>query len=243
MTFILIHGSWHNGMVWHKVETRLRQLGRLVYAPTLQGFESRQAPPGKDIGLSTHIQQIVELIARQEIGQAILVGHSYAGLVISGVAEAVPERVRQLVYLDAFIPADNQSLFDLLGPETEANMRASLVDAAGRTRADGAIDVWLWPPSDPGAYGVSDPTDVAWLQERLVATPVRTFEERVRVKSAAAQALPHAFIRCTEFAFLEPYERQARSLGWPVFRIRAGHDAMITVPDDLTAILVQIAEA
>lgn len=243
MTFLLIHGSWHNGSVWHKVEARLKRAGRAVYAPTLTGFESIHIPASKDIGLYTHIHDIVQLIAREDITDAILVGHSYSGLVITGVAEVAPERVRKLVYLDAFIPEDNQSLFDLLGSETEARMRVTLTDAAGRTQADGASDVWLWPPGDPQAYGVTDPADVTWLKERMVHTPVLTFEERVRVGNPIARMIPRYFIRCTEFAFLEAHERQAQSLGWPVFRVRTGHDAMMTTPDELTSILLQIAGA
>lgn len=242
MTFILLHGSWHTGAAWHKVERLLAQRGHTVYAPTLSGFESRDKPAGKNIGLQTHIRDVGHLIEANHLDQTLLVGHSYSGLVITGVAEVVPDKIAGLVFLDAFIPGDNQSLFDLLGAESEVGMRAGLVNAEGKSRAGGAEDVWLLPPGDAAFYlGDAPAEDVAWLTERLVYTPVLTFEEKVRVANPAALTLPHSFIRCTEFPYLARYEDQARAAGWPCFQVRAGHDAMLTAPKAVAQTLLTIA--
>ena len=241
MTFILIHGSWHNGSSWHKVENILNRNGVTVYAPTLSGMESIDNPPGKEIGLNVHINDIVDIIEKDHHEDVILVGHSYSGLVITGVAELLPDRVSKLVFLDAFIPENNQSLFDLLGPKSEEGMRATLVDADGKSKGDGADEVWLFPPRDP-AYYLGDATeeDTTWLKERLVFTPVLTFEEKVSVRNPDAQSIPKYFIRCTEFPPLEVYAQKAQSTGWEVFRIRSGHDAMITEPEALSDVLLEI---
>ncbi len=243
MIFVLIHGSWHNGSAWYKVEHLLKQQGATVYTPTLTGMESFQHPASKDIGLTVHIQDIVRLIRENKLENVTLVGHSYGGFILTGVAELVPDKISKLVYLDAFIPADNQSLFDLMSQETIDGMRASLVNAEGKSKQDGAEEVWLLPPGEPQGYGVVDPEDVAWLKPRMVYTPVLTFEERVTIKNSAAQAIARYFIRCTEFEFLAPEEQKARKAGWPMFSIKTGHDAMITQPEKLTDILQQIARS
>ena len=241
MIFILIHGSWHNGSVWYKVEHLLKQQGTTVYTPTLTGMESFQQPASKDIGLAIHIQDIVHLIQENILENVILVGHSYSGLVLTGVAELIPDKLDKLIYLDAFIADDNQSLFDLMSQETIDGMRSSLVNAEGKGKQDGAEEVWLLPPGEPQGYGVVVPEDVAWLQEHMVYTPVLTFEERVTVKNPAAQAVAKYFIRCTEFEYLAPHEYKAKEAGWPVFQIEAGHDAMLIKPKELADILLQIA--
>ena len=233
MIFILIHGSWHNGSAWYKVENLLKQQGATVYTPTPTGMESFQHPASKDIGLTVHIQDIVRLVQENQLENVILVGHSYGGFILTGVAELIPDKISKLVYLDAFIPDDNQSLFDLMSQETRDGMQSSLVNAEGKGKQDGAEEVWLLPPGEPQGYGVVVPEDVAWLQKHMVYTPVLTFEERVSVKNSVAQAIPRYFIRCTEFEFLAPFEHRAKQAGWPVFQIEAGHDAMIIQPGHL----------
>ena len=240
MALILIHGSWHNGAVWQKVERLLATANIPTFAPTLSGFASRHAPAGQDVGLALHIHDIVTLIQNQHLMDVTLVGHSYAGFVITGVAERIPERITAMVYLDAFIPADNQSLSDLQSPEALARWQTALVDASGRSRADGASDVWLLPPGAPQDFGVADPADIAWLGEQMVYTPMLTFTERVRVSNPRARLLPRYFIRCADFPYLADEEHKAEVLGWPIYRIPTGHDAMVTAPSAVAGILAQV---
>ena len=112
---VLVHGSWHNGTAWRELQAVLDGKDVVSYAPTLTGFDSLATPAGPDIGLHTHIRDIIGLIQSRSLDDVILVGHSYAGLVIAGVAEEIPDKVAALVFLDAFIPDDKQSLFDILG--------------------------------------------------------------------------------------------------------------------------------
>ena len=242
MTYILIHGSWHNGQVWRKVEPLLQMGGSAVYAPSLSGMSSIQQPATPDIGLYTHIRDIVRLIKEANLQDVILVGHSYGGFVISGVAELMPERVAQLVYLDAFVPQDNHSLFDYLPSQAVEHMRSVLVDAAGKSQAEGATAVWLIPPSDPADYGVIDPADVAWLRDEMVYTPIATFEEKLRVQNTAVSTIPAAYIRCTGYDFFDEHMNRAEELNWTVFQMQTGHDAMVNEPGQLVEILLTITE-
>ncbi len=245
MTYILIHGSWHTGEGWYKVEKILAEQGRVVFTPTLSGMESKENPGGPEVGLTTHINDVIRLIKTNDLTEVILVGHSYSGLVITGVADQLPERVSQLVYLDAFIPDNDQSLFDMMGPESAEGMQAGLVNAAGQSKADGATEVWLLPPGDARFYlgDDADEAEVAWLQTRLVYKPVLTFEEKLHLEQpSAVQATPSAFIRCTRFPYLAAQADKARALGWPVFEVESGHDAMLTAPEAVSEVLLQIGQ-
>ena len=242
-TYILIHGSWHTGEVWHKVEKILTGNGATVYTPTLSGMESIENPGGPDVGLNTHIQDIVRLIEAGDLSNVTLVGHSYSGLVATSVADLLPGRVGKLVYLDAFIPDNNQSLFDIMGPESEVGMRDGLVNAQGQSKADGANEVWLLPPGDAAFYlgKDADPDTVTWLQERLVYKPVKTFAEKVQLCDIdAVRAIPSVHIQCTKFPYLSWVADKARDLGWSVHEIDSGHDAMVTAPEAVAEILLQV---
>ena len=244
-TFILIHGSWHNGEAWHKVERILLESGAIVYAPTLSGMESKQNPGGPEVGLNRHIHDIVQLIQDHQLTDVVLVGHSYSGLIITSVADLLPHNVSRLVYLDAFIPENQQSLFDILGAESEANMRAGLVNAQGQSKAEGADKVWLLPPGDAEFYlgETAAPEDVAWLRERLVYKPVETFAEKVILQyEATVRAIPSFYIQCTEFPYLAWVADKAKALGWPVHQVTAGHDAMLVAPEQVAKLLLEIGE-
>ena len=246
MTFILIHGSWHNASTWEKVVPLLQDAGADVHAPSLTGMESKEYPGGPEVNLTTHIDDIVELITRENLSDVILVGHSYGGFVITGVADRLPDRVAAMVYLDAFIPEDGQSLFDITGPESEAGMRASLVDEDGRTLADGAERAWLIPPGDARNYldADVDPALAEWLQERLVCKPVETFAEKLHIGDVnRVRAIPSFHIECTQFDYLAWVADKARGLDWPVHQIDSSHDAMLTQPAEVVRILLEIQES
>jgi pimeloyl-ACP methyl ester carboxylesterase len=236
--FVLVHGSWHDGAVWHRVAARLRHQGRRTYAPTLTGMDASAPPAGSDVGLETHIADVVNLLEREDLHDAILVGHSYAGFVIAAAADRARGRLAALVYLDAFIPADGESLYDL-NPGLEERLALSLTDERGRTRGRGAAKVWLLPPGDPAGFGVDDPEDQRWLRDgHMPPTPELTFREPVRLNGNHL-AIPAVFARCTRFGLAGP-EARARQHGYTIHRIDAGHDAMLTHPDQVAALLLSI---
>ena len=146
-TFVLVHGAWHGGWCYKRVSERLRAEGHLVFTPTNTGLGERSHLYHREIDLEVHITDILNVIKWEEIDDFVLVGHSYGGMIITGVADRVPEKVRRLVYLDAFVPQDGQSIFDLLGPQIKAGFEEA---------ADAFGDGWRVPSSDPEAERKTD---------------------------------------------------------------------------------------
>jgi pimeloyl-ACP methyl ester carboxylesterase len=221
-TFVLVHGSFHGGWCWQKVAPLLRRSGHEVYTPTLTGLGERHHLATPQSGLELHIQDILQVIEYEDLHNVILVGHSYAGLVNTSVAEHIPERLARLIYLDAFIPHDGQNAFDLMpGMEGQWTQLAA-------SQGDG----WRVPPMSPAALGITKPADVAWVQARLTPMPLLTHQQRVHLTSSQARQLPRTYVLCTQLGF-QASAREAKSLGWDYFQLEIGHDAMITVPNEL----------
>ena len=233
-TFVLVHGAWHGGWCWQLVRERLEAAGHRVVTPTLTGLGDRCHLAARDTGLDTHVTDVVSTIRFEDLRDVVLVGHSYAGQVISGVASAVSDRVRQLIFHDAFVPEDGQSALDLLPPPVAAHF----VESA-RTDGDG----WLMPRRPLAALGVTDERARAWLEPRLVPHPLRTYQDGARV-GGGIRSIPSGFVECTGWAgVFAPHAAKARDLGWPVRRIAADHEALATAPAPLTEALLGLTEA
>jgi pimeloyl-ACP methyl ester carboxylesterase len=234
--FILVHGSWAGGNVWHKLIPWLEPHAR-VFAPTLNGFQpGEMAAP--ESGLALHIQEIVELIERHNLEQVVLVGHSYGGMVIQGVASRAAQHIRELVFLDAFIPQDGQSLFDLLPEKSVHGMRSRLTDDKGRTFSQGATRAWLIPPPASLDGWKVFGEDATWLTTQLVPTPVATFEEPVHLEHGRAEQIPRSFLRCTNFPNFQEMETKAQRAGWRTARVDAGHFAQLEKPEEVAQFLL-----
>ena len=135
-TFVLVHGAWHGSWCWKHVRKRLQHAGHDVFTPTLTGVGERCHLASPNVNLSTHIADILSLIQWEELSRIILCGHSYGGFVISGVADRIPDRIRALVYLDAFVPEDGECLFDLVSPEMAAGMRRQAATSGDGWKVD-----------------------------------------------------------------------------------------------------------
>ncbi|MGH7898860.1 MAG: alpha/beta fold hydrolase, partial [Candidatus Binatia bacterium] len=185
-TFLLVHGAWHGAWCWRRVASRLRAAGHEVFTPTLTGLGERLHLLTRDTDLGTHVDDVLGALVAEELADVILVGHSYGGMVISGVAQRAPERLKHLVYLDAFVPKDGASLEDLVPPAIFADLRKA-------TDADG--DGFRVPPFPVQAFGVTGPEeDVAWIGRRLVFQPLKTMTQKVRVTNPAAAKLPRTYV-------------------------------------------------
>jgi pimeloyl-ACP methyl ester carboxylesterase len=242
-TIVLVHPAWFGGWCWNKVLPLLRAQGHRVYAPTLTGLGERAHLVHRAVGLETHIEDVVRVLTYEDLSQIILVGNSSGGMVITGVADRVPERLAQVVYLDAFVPEDCESLFDNLPPERQQAME---------TLVAGEGDGWLlprfalppWQRILPELWGVTDEADQRWALARLVATPFAHFKQPVRRVNPLAAALPRGYVRCRQWpsAIFDRYADQARrSNGWTVHDLAASHLPFITQPLELTALLLEIA--
>lgn len=234
-TFVLVHGSNDGGWVWHRLAPLLRVAGHEVYTPTLTGLADRDHLLRCGVDLTTHITDVVSLLFYEDLSNVILVGNSYAGMVITGVAAQAPERLRLLVYLDAYIPEDGQSESDLWPPERRAIAEAAEAATPGLAQA---------PP--PALFGVTDPALAAWITARMTPQPVATYTEPVPPGNATSTALPRLFIHCTANPpttpdVFGPFAVTARAKGWNVREIATGHLAMLTAPVELAEMLQELA--
>lgn len=231
-TFILLHGAWHGGWCWGRVAPQLRAAGHTVFTPTFTGVSDRAHLLSPAVDMTTHVEDVVRLIDAEGITDAVLVGHSYAGMVVSGVAERRPDALKLRVHLDAFVPVDGEAAIDLL-PEGPAHHYREAVAGPGFG--------WLIPPRSLEVLGVKDQADLDWLTPRLTPHPWATYAETISLGDAEA-SVPGVFIECVDWMrVFQPQAERARSRGWAVHELPTGHEAMVTAPDALAALLTEIA--
>ena len=228
--FVLVHGAWHGGWCWAKVARLLRDAGHEVYTPTLTGLGERAHLARPEVDLELHIQDVVAMLEAEELRGVTLVGHSYGGMVVTGVAaRAAAGRIAQLVYLDAFVPEAGKALLDYLGPRAEAMREA--------VRAQG--EGWKLPPFPPERFGVTSQRDTEWLTKHLVPQPVRTFEQPL--PAAGGDKLKRTYVYCSKpamGAFDQFAERLRDDRKWTFHDVKTGHDAMVTAPGEIVKILM-----
>ena len=232
-TILVANGAWSAGWAWKKMRPLIREQGHELITPTYAGLGERVHLANPEIGLETHIADILGVLQFEDLQNVTLIGHSYGGMVATAVADRAPERLAQLVYLDAFVPRNEQCLLDLESAETRARMRE-----AARTAGDG----WRIPPN-PIPPDLSE-ADVAWVLPRRVMQPLKTFEQKVTLTGAGA-GLPKTYIYCTRTApgdVFGPFAERARTEpGWRYFELDASHTPNITAPEALAALLDKIA--
>jgi len=235
-TYVLVHGGGHGGWCYQKVARLLRAAGHDVYTPTMSGLGERSHLVSADIDLDLHIRDIVAVLHYEDLRDVILVGHSYGGMVITGIADRAADRIGRLVYLDAANPVNGQSLVDVAGPIIQATRPMGKV-------VDG-VELVLLPSPDAGLfYGVTDPDDVAWMADRLTAHPWKCFEQPLELTNEAALwAIPQYHIVCTStLATRDPQLMETAKAEGRLWDIDTGHDLMITEPEKVTDALLQIA--
>jgi pimeloyl-ACP methyl ester carboxylesterase len=219
-----------------KLSPLLRAAGHDVYTPTLTGLSDRRHLLTSTVNLTTHITDVVNLLFYEDLFDVILVGNSYAGMVITGVAAKIPERLKLLVYLDAYLPDSGQSEADLLPSEV-------FIARQAEAAAHGGV---IQPPP-PAIFGVGDHRFEQWINDRMTPHPLSTYTEPVPVGDGRASAIPGVFIHCTGNPSTTPdlfasSATKARVRGWPVYDLEAGHFAMLTAPDRVAAILLETLE-
>jgi pimeloyl-ACP methyl ester carboxylesterase len=226
----------HGGWCYERVARLLRDAGHDVYTPTLTGLGERSHLRSANVDLDLHIQDVVAVLHYDDLHDVILVGHSYGGMVITGVGDRAAARIGRIVYLDAATPINGQSLVDVAGPVIEA------VRPMGEV-VDG-LELVLLPAPDAGLlYGVTEPADLAWMAERLAGHPWQCFEQPLRLTNEAALwAIPQYHIVCTStLATRDPdLMAKAREEG-RLWDIDTGHDLMITEPEAVANALIEVA--
>lgn len=229
--FVLVHGAWHGAWCWKRILPGLWKAGHRAFAVTLTGTGERACQLSPDITLRTHIDDVAAVIEAEELQQAIVVGHSYGGMVITGVADRMPQRIGHLVYLDAVVPLPGESWSSGHPAQTQAQRREAIA-------ATGSI-----PPADPSLFGLSG-EDAQWVARRQTSHPGGVYDDRLHFDAARIAALPRTFIDCNApaLATIAPMrERVRQQPGWQVHEIATGHDAMISAPDELLRLLLAMA--
>jgi len=235
--FVLVHGAWHGGWCWSRLAPKLRVAGRRVYCPSLTGLGDRAHLFGSSVTLATHVEDVVALIEAEELHDFVLVGHSYGGNVITGVADRLRERVAHYVYLDAVVPLPGAATWRWADFNTPEDRQARL----NQIREHGA-GVALPAPA-PQVFGVTDLADVQWLRRRLGPMPVGTYVGEIRLSNGGAEGLPRTYIAADNPPFrpMQPTCARLRAdPGWRFLTIDTGHDMMVTAPEDLATLLLAL---
>ena len=221
-TIVIVHGAWGGAWAFKRVEAMLREKGYNVYRPQLTGLGDRVHLARPDIGLSTHIEDVVNTILFEDLHDIILVGHSYGGMVITGVADRVPDRIKRLVYLDALLPNDGESVNSIFGARDFIKQI---------TKGDYIVPPWV-KPDQPLPHDVPQ--------------PLKTFTEPEVLKNEAAKKIPATYILTVEKGkeakqddFFSQSER-ARERGWPVLQLTSDHNPEWSAPEALVEMLASI---
>ena len=232
-TFVVAHGAWSAGFVWKKMHPLLQAKGHRLFTPSHTGLGERVHLANPEITLDTHIEDIVQVLFHEDLHDVFLIGHSYGGLVATGVADRMPERLKAVIYLDAFAPSNGDTMLDLATPESKARW----LDGAAKIGEGWRV------PSNPLPPDTS-PEDVAWITPRRHAQPIKTMTTPMKLTRGETQ-LPRAYIYCTRIGpgdMFGPFARKAKEdKRWRYFEMDASHSPHVTAPDALAAILDRIA--
>ncbi|MEO9633310.1 MAG: alpha/beta fold hydrolase [Parasphingorhabdus sp.] len=241
-TYILVHGAWHGGWCWRDICKPLENMGHRVFTPTLTGLADRKHLLSAQVGLSTHIADITNLIDQHDLKEITLVGHSYGGMVITGVADALKERLRHIVYLDAALPKDGQSMITQ-GPERSPDILANTEQGLRALVADGIAMSSLLPemlgiPEDHPSYD--------WVSQNMSPHPLKSWLDPIDLPNGGSNGLSRTYIHCTDpvlqnASFAWHAEQVQANEQWQYHALETGHEAMITAPAELLSILTNIS--
>lgn len=219
-TFVIVHGAWGGSWAFRRVEALLREKGCIVYRPSLTGLGERVHLATPAVGLSTHIDDVANMILFEDLHDVVLVGHSYGGMVITGVAGRVPDRIRRLIYIDAFVPNDGESVQNVIGA------RADWIKPM--IQGDFIVPPWVKPDQPL-------PKDVP--------QPLKTFTEPLVIKNKAALQIPATYILTVDAGreakddnFAAQSER-AKTRGWTIVQLTADHNPQWSAPEALVELL------
>jgi pimeloyl-ACP methyl ester carboxylesterase len=231
-TFVLVHGAWHGGWCWRRAADRLTAKGHKVFTPTLTGLGERSHLLSKGIDVSTHVTDVVNVLKWEGLKDVVLCGHSYAGFVVSGVAEQMAPAISSIVFLDAFLPDSGDSMLDLTGQ--------AVIDATRAAEQAGALGV---APRKAEAFGVNE-KDRAWVDGLTGLQPLGCFLEKMKLTGARDRIAKKAYIRAANYAnpgFDKAVARVKNDPAWRTYEVPCGHDVMVDMPERLAEILQEVS--
>ncbi len=231
-TFLLVHGAWHGGWCWRRVADLLQANGHKVFTPTLTGLGERSHLLRTGVNVSTHVTDVVNVMKWEGLSDLVLCGHSYGGMVVSGVAEAMADKIASIVFLDAFVPQNGDSMVQITGPAVRDALKAAV------DRGDLGV-----PPRPAAAFLVNE-KDQAWVDALCVPQPVGCFTEAVTVTGARERIAKKTYIRAGAYpnpGFDAALARVKADKTWRIYEVLCGHDVMVDMPERLAEILEEVA--
>lgn len=230
MQVILVHGAFQGGWVWDKIAPRLRATGYEVFCPTLAGLGERYSELNPDIGLGDHIHDVCQVIDANALDHVVLIGHSYGGMVVSGVAKQRSNKMSHIFYLDAPIPENNESLLDVLGSEVAMIFYTSAVEQG---------EGWRVSPFSPEAFGLTTEEGIAWAIPKHTSQSLKTFTDPVSVLAEGeGPHISRGYIQCIPGnSFTNKQVSRALAKGWQIYQIESQHCPMVTDPDLLVDLI------
>ncbi len=226
-TIVVAHGAWSSAWAWQKMRPLLRAAGHDIFTPSYTGLGERAHLAAPGIDLDTHIADVLGVLQCEDLRDVVLIGHSYGGMVATGVTDRAEGRVTKLIYLDAFAPKDGQSLFQLVGAETEEKMRA------GAAAGDGwRVPANPMPPDTPADY-------VEWAASRRKPQPMKCFEQPLTLSGRPLPVAGYMYwTRVAPGGGLRQFADRARAEDWPYAEMDASHNPHITCPEELRDVLL-----
>lgn len=230
--FVLVQGAWHGSWCWKRVREALAAAGHHVFTPTLTGVGERSHLLSREVNLETHIQDVLNLIKWEELRDVVLCGHSFGGCVVTGVADRIPDRIRSLVYLDAFVPEDGDNQLQHLPPALAKRILEG---------ANGVGEGWKVPPIPAAVFNVNA-ADRDWVDRQCTMHPLAAMEQRLPLTGGRENIADISFILATGWdgpSPFPPFYEKARTRGWRTSTVPCGHDVMLDLPQQLTTMLVE----
>jgi pimeloyl-ACP methyl ester carboxylesterase len=232
--FLLVHGSFHGGWCWRLVARLLRAAGHEVFTPTLTGLGERRHLLGPEISLGTFVTDIIGVLEAEELEHVVLVGHRFGGNVALGVADQMPRRLRHLVLLDGSALHNDESFADVL-PERAAEL------AQAAEEHDGGVSV---PPPPAASFGIPEGPLADWVGRRLTPMPFACLQDPLTLSYPLGNHRPRTYVECSGMRSPAGAASSARlrdDPGWHWRTLEAGEEAMVTAPEALAALLLEIA--
>jgi pimeloyl-ACP methyl ester carboxylesterase len=231
-TFVLVHGAWHGGWCWRRVSDLLEKGGHKVFTPTMTGVGERSHLLDAKVNLATHITDIVNVMKWEGLKNIVLVGHSYGGVIISGVAEQARDAIASIVFLDAFVPDDGTALAETASPQSREAIKAAT--------EKGEIAV---KPIPAAVFKVNE-KDRAWVDAMCTPHPIATLTDKISLTGARDRVGKRSYVRAKGYPSpsFDAAQAKVQALsGWRIYDMPCGHDAMVDMPDRLVEILLEVA--
>jgi len=234
-TFVLVHGAWHGGWAWNEVKTELEKQNHRVFAPTMTGSGERKHLLSPQLTINTLVDDIANVLVFEELYEVVLVGHSFGGAVISAVAEIMPHRVKQLIYLDAAVLEHNESMFSCMPAAIATERKAQAIHTT-----QGLV----LPVPNASQLGIAEAIQWQKIQDKLTPQPLITYDTPLILTNLPGEGFYCTYIVCQSPLYLPlAWARErVKGYGWPMLTINTGHDAMVTAPLLLSNTLVKLSE-